>query len=270
MSTPRQQDIERFLAALGFTQSPTMNGSGNSLVTSTTVTGQCDQFDAYEKIDELQGLRTPFGFYATHDIASGPGYDMLSITFEDIVLSPSGQTVRYNLSTRMINRPIEEHPDYKAVWNHHIVGPKSTALTALEYGYWASRKTPSLPTAITPTTGCHWAKSNQALSPTETIVDVALSVGLKDNSATATKQGVQSYLIPAPVVVATIYTRSETTMENYVALAGTLRAPEKTFGLLTDDKYWLVASPQTKKVNDWYEITVELMYAALGWDEDIY
>lgn len=267
----RQQAIETWLANLQVLQNPEMSGQGNSLTTSTTVTGQIDQFEAHELLQQIRGQRTPFGFYASHAIQTAPGYDVISITFEDIVLGVDGTTIRYNLSTRMIDRPIEQHPDYKVIWNHHIVGPFGAKISNAEYLTWAALTKTNRPTGATE--DVHWAKVNQAIAQTE---EPVLTSDSPFFWCTATKPTKQSYLVPGPVVVATIYTRDELIMENYVALAGELIDPGNVFGLLSTDlgppvfKPWLATSPTSEKVNDWYVITVEYLYAADGWDTDIY
>ena len=275
----RQQAVQRFYADLGMTANPVMSQDGNSLITTTTITAQIDQFQAYDVIAQVRDKRTPFGFYANHNIQSSPGYDAVSITFQDINLGVDGTVSRYNAATRSINRPLEEHVDsdgnrdYKAIWNHHLVGPAGTTITNTEYDLWAAVGIANDKVDISPpsggSSGVSFIKSNQALPQGKAIVKVSGHASV--SSGTATKAGVQSTLVPSDIVFETLYTRKVAILNSSADLVGKLLAPGQEFGKTgTTNENWLVTDVKSEKINDWYQINIEYLFAKRGWDTDLY
>lgn len=247
-------------------------------VTWQTAKGRSDGFVATKK-----GERDPkFGFFKSSDIKFGPGagsvgYDMVTIVYEDLIAKEL-PVIRgiYNGST--VPLPLERHPDYRCIWNHHVVqdaaaDPDPTLILS----EWEALKdlADKGATADTDWPGS-WVKSNQALSRKEEIVNNGTG---KFN---AIKPGVQSFVNPASEVTQIVYTRDTSDINAAVDANGKLVLPETAFrfGLTPGDdregspipqsEAWLVTSTNVRRINDWYEITQQFKFAKYGWDTDIY
>ncbi len=199
--------------------------------------------------------------------------DKVLVTYEDLA-SKDLPLFRHLCRVATIPIPLERHPDYKCIWNHHVTTPTSTEFTTpLVYSEWAAvtdladKGTTGAPAESLEAT--IWAKANQALSKTAKIVKVTTQ------SFAAIKPGEQSFLVPAPEVTQIVYSRLDSTVETYIQSVGKLASPTNNFGLVLDPEAktsegWLVMGTDVRRINDWYEITVQFKFFKYGWDTDLY
>ena len=254
--------------------------TGDEFVISNVVTWDCNRGTGDDLVKQYRGIRNPeYGFYKASTVVKGAGsgqarYDRVVITFEDLA-SKELPIIRGLFKGGTIPFPLERHPDYRCLWNHHVVQAVGEPETPLVYSQWEDIKDLA-DTGATGDPAGTWQKSNQALSKAVTIPTVA---GDKFN---ATKPGVQSFVDMTADVTQIVYTRDSADTDAAVAIIGKRALPEVRyrFGLTPGDdrdgdpipvtEAWLVMSTDVKRVNDWYEINQTFRFARKGWDPDIY
>lgn len=81
------------------------------------------------------------------------------------------------------------------------------------------------------------------------------------------KPGVDSYIIPSPIVQERIYYRTRRSAELAGNSTGSIETPEKTFGISGGD--WLVMSASMQRENRRYLVERSFQWAEI-WDTDLY
>lgn len=215
-----------------------------------------------EKADERD---KNYGYYSSGSVQTGPGYDVVTIRYQDLVGNLPVKRYLYRASSTQ--RPIELHSSWKPIWNYNVIGdatlsPDDASLLSFHNATKLSD--------VNSIEEAQFIRSNQAIPTSKTIVgqDSGGRTGDAEKKA-------QSYLYPSPEVTELVYTRDEATLDTYATLVGKRRAPGKTFGLSNATNLWLVTSAQAKRVNDWYEIVIVYRFfdsgdGTNGWDTDIY
>ena len=175
----------------------------------------------------------------------------------------SGSTTRYdpvyNLSTQMEERPIEQHPNFKCSWTYNLYelvdlgGSGTTPLPT-----WAA--TDTNPSAIHD--GYLWSHTPPSSpDPAKEYVQVQA----------ATDFGMDSYLIPRPVVTSTIYYKTRNVLDSDIVYQGQLKAPPVTFIYPSTQSCWLVTNCDVSDASDDLRaVTVTYMFCAEGWKTKVY
>ena len=179
-------------------------------------------------------------------------------------LTPTtGSNVRYDpvylLNTSGEERPIEQHPRFRCFWTYNLYelidlgGTPTTPLPG-----WA--QTDTNPGAIHD--GYLWSHTPPASpDPTKEYKQVQA----------ATKFGVNSYLIPRPVVTSTVYYKTRNVGNSDLSHVGQLKAPAEVYIYGNTATQWLVTGSNVQQASDdLMDVTTTYMYVPEGWDTDIY
>lgn len=174
----------------------------------------------------------------------------------------SGSTTKYDpvylLNTSGEERPIEQHPRFKCFWTYNLyelipIGGTPSAVPA-----WAA--TDTNPGAIHD--GYLWSRT-PPVSP-----DPAKEYR---QIQAATKFGVNSYLIPRPVVTSTVYYKTRYVGTSDLTAVGKLKAPAEVYIYGNTATQWLVTASNVQEASDdLMDVTTTYMYVPEGWDTDIY
>ena len=176
----------------------------------------------------------------------------------------SGSTTRYDpvysLGISNEERPIEQHPSFKCSWAYNLYelvtlgGTPTSPVPA-----WAA--TDTNPNAIH--TGYLWSRTPPT-SPDAAHEYVQVQA--------ATKPGRDAYLIPRPSVTSVIYYKSRNSiLTSDIINGGKLKAPPETYIYPSTQSCWLVLPSGIEEVSDdLMAVTTTYLYAAEGWDTDIY
>lgn len=165
----------------------------------------------------------------------------------------------YSLSITADERPIEQHPDFRCFWAYNLyelVALGASGTTPLPA--WSA--TDTNPNAIH--ANYLWSRTPPASQdPAKEYVQVQA----------ATKPGKDSYLIMRPVVTSTIYYRSRNIQNSDLVNGEKLKAPPETYIYPNTQTCWLVQPSGVSEVSDdLMAVTTNYVYAAEGWDTDIY
>ena len=164
----------------------------------------------------------------------------------------------YSLSDATEERPIEQHPGFTCsraynLYELVVLGGTASALPA-----WAA--TDTNPAAIHD--GYLWSRT-QPSSPDAEHEYIPVQP--------ATDFGVDTYLIPRPVVTSTIYYKSRSILSSDLVAVGALKAPGETYGLPSTQSCWLVTSCNVQEASDTLlAVTTTYQYAAEGYRTWIY
>lgn len=174
----------------------------------------------------------------------------------------SGSTTKYDpvylLNTSGEERPIEQHPRFKCSWTYNLYELVAIGGTPSAVPAWAA--TDTNPSAIH--AGYLWSHTPPVSpDPTKEYVQVQA----------ATKFGVNSYLIPRPVVTSTVYYKTRNVGTSDLSHVGQLKAPAEVYIYGNTATQWLVSGSNVQEASDdLMDVTTTYMYVAEGWDTDIY
>lgn len=263
---------------------------GNMSRSGTTVT--CRFMSARADADAIFGAFTD-GAYTIRVGMAATGYDSFVVNgwfqkdrsgiqmreaYADITLvfdtqnvqglSPtSGSTDRYDpvysLGVSMEERPIEQHPSFKCPWAYNLyqlVTLGGSGGSVPSWGLISSASCDTNPNAIH--TGYLWSRTPPT-SPDAEHEYVQIQA--------ATKPGQDAYLIPRPSVTSVIYYKSRNILSSDIINGGKLKAPPETYIYPSTQSCWLVQPSSIEEVSDdLMAVTTSYLYAAEGWDTDIY
>ena len=169
----------------------------------------------------------------------------------------------YSLSAATEERPIEQHPRFKCPWAYNLYELVVLGGTTSPVPAWANVSDASCdtnPNAIHD--GYLWSRT----PPTSP--DAAHEYKQVQE---AQKPGVDSYLIPRPVVTSTIYYRSRQIQQSDLIADGKLKAPPETYIYGNTQSCWLVTGCSVNEAtDDLMSVTTNYQYVEEGWDLDIY
>ena len=174
----------------------------------------------------------------------------------------SGSATRYdpvyNCSTQMEQRPIEQHPNFKCSWTYNLYELVVLGGTASAVPAWAA--TDTNPAAIH--AGYLWAHTPPS-SPDSTKEYIQVQA--------ATDFGMDSYLIPRPVVTSTVYYKTRDVQASDIVYQGQLKAPAETYIYPNTQTCWLVTNCDISDASDDLRaVTVTYMFCAEGWKTKVY
>lgn len=174
----------------------------------------------------------------------------------------SGSTTKYDpvylLNTSGEERPIEQHPRFKCFWTYNLYELVAIGGTPSAVPAWAA--TDTNPSAIH--AGYLWSHTPPVSpDPAKEYTQVVA----------ATKFGVNSYLIPRPVVTSTVYYKTRNVGTSDLSRVGQLKAPAEVYIYGNTATQWLVSGSNVQEASDdLMDVTTTYMYVAEGWDTDIY
>lgn len=164
----------------------------------------------------------------------------------------------YTLSTATEERPIEQHPNFKCSWTYNlyelvVLGGTPSAVPA-----WAA--TDTNPAAIH--ANYLWAHTPPS-SPDAEHEYVCVQA--------ATDFGMDSYMIPRPVVTSTIYYKTRAISNSDLVHVGELKAPPETYIYGSSASQWLVTSSDVSEATDeLMAVTTTYRYCKEGWKTKVY
>lgn len=174
----------------------------------------------------------------------------------------SGSTTKYdpiyNLSTSTDERPIEQHPDFKCSWTYNLYELVVTGGTPSAVPAWAS--TDTNPAAIHD--GYLWSH-NPPASPDAEHEYIQIQA--------ATDFGMDTYLVPRPVVTSTIFYKTRSVDNSDIKHVGKLKAPAETFIYGNTNTQWLITSGDVADAsNDMRAVTTSYTYNPDHWKTKVY
>jgi len=177
----------------------------------------------------------------------------------DATTLPDEYVEEYFLENGTLEKALETHVDYLTKWNYDLyeyasIGGGSTT----EPGWYDTAKDDSDATGTAVEGQYAWAKDKPS-GDTEELGWLLVNKRLKP--------GVESYIIPSPIVQERIYYSSKKSAEEAGNTTGTKEAPSKTFGI--DDGEWLVMSASVQRAGRRYLVERSFQWA-ITWDEDLY
>ena len=217
------------------------------------------------------------GYYdqAASSVTMGEAYATLNLIFDAQSSQPltigSGTNSNrydpvYSLSTATEERPIEQHPDFLCSWAYNLyelivnggtpsaipawaatdnnpAGGTRAAPVAREPQYVWSRTQPTSPDAD------HYYKQVQA----------------------ATDFGMDTYLVPRPVVTSTIYYKDRNIKNSDIIAVGKLKAPSQVYIYGSSATQWLVVSGDIQDASDTLvAVTTSYQYNEEGFKTKVY
>lgn len=175
----------------------------------------------------------------------------------------SGSTTKYdpiyNLSTSTDERPIEQHPDFKCSWTYNLYELVVTGGTPSGASIpWAA--TDTNPAAIHD--GYLWSH-NPPASPDAEHEYIQIQA--------ATDFGMDTYLVPRPVVTSTIFYKTRSVDNSDIKHVGKLKAPAQTFIYGNTNTQWLITSGDVADAsNDMRAVTTSYTYNPDHWKTKVY
>ena len=174
----------------------------------------------------------------------------------------SGSTTKYdpiyNLSTSTDERPIEQHPDFKCSWTYNLYELVVTGGTPSAVPAWAA--TDTNPAAIHD--GYLWAH-NPPSSPDAEHEYKPIQP--------ATDFGMDTYLVPRPVVTSTIFYKTRSVDNSDIKHVGKLKAPAETYIYGNTNTQWLITSGDVADAsNDMRAVTTSYTYNPDHWKTKVY
>ena len=165
----------------------------------------------------------------------------------------------YDLSTSTSERPIEQHPNFKCSWTYNlyqlidIEGGTASAVPA-----WAA--TDTNPAAIHD--GYLWSHTPPVSpDPAKRYVQVQA----------ATDFGMDTYLVPRPVVTSTIYYKTRQVLSSDIVHVGEVKAPSEVYIYGSSATQWLVTSGAVQDASDdMRAVTTSYTYNKEGWKTKVY
>jgi len=263
----------------GKTVYPTVGSSSRS-GTRRTVRLMCAKSDAAsvyewfvnERYYSSIGSGTPIqtnGYFDLNasSLTYSEGFATLSLVFDSQNVQGlsigSGATADrydpvYSLSTMTEERPIEQHPDFKCSWAYNLYELVELDGTPSAVPAWAA--TDTNPAAIHP--GYLWSRTPPSSpDPQHEYIQVQA----------ATDFGMDSYLIPRPVVTSTIYYRTRQILSSDIQYVGQLKAPPETYIYPATASCWLVTSCDIQEASDTLlSVTTTYQFCAEGYKTKVY
>lgn len=266
-------------------------GTGSRSGSRTTIKLVCEKADA----DDIWMSLTPSAWYTTVGtttdsspaLAAGgywdrsasrltmeEAYATIELTFDSENIAGlnlnEGSASRYNpiytLSTSTEERPIEQHPSFRCRWAYNLYELIPVGGTASAVPAWAATdNNPAGGTRAAPVVRENylWSRTQPPSPDAEHKYVQVLA---------AIKYGVDAYLVPRPVVTATIYYRVRAVQQSDIKAVGKLKAPP--YGSIypvTDDTRWLVTNASNQQATDkLIAVTATYTYNQEGYDTDIY
>lgn len=164
----------------------------------------------------------------------------------------------YSLGISNEERPIEQHPSFKCSWAYNLYQLVALGGSPSAVPSWAA--TDTNPNAIH--AGYLWSR-NPPTSPDAEHEYIQVQA--------ASKPGRDAYLIPRPTVTSVIYYKSRNILNSDIINGGKLKAPPETFIYPNTQSCWLVLPSGIEEASDdLMAVTTSYLYAAEGWDTDIY
>lgn len=172
----------------------------------------------------------------------------------------------YSLSTATEERPIEQHPDFLCSWAYNLYELIANGGTASAVPAWAATDnnpaggTRAAPVAREPQ--YVWSRTQ----PTSPDADHYYK-----QVQPATDFGMDTYLVPRPVVTSTIYYKDRNIKNSDIIAVGKLKAPSEVYIYGSSATQWLVVSGDIQDASDTLvAVTTSYQYAEEGYKTKVY
>jgi hypothetical protein len=189
------------------------------------------------------------------DVSGSRGYIDLLYTPFDATNPPvdSGKNM-WTLTNGTLEKALETHPNYKKCWNNYLVMASGKTTPA----WW---ETDGNDASLPDPSQFQWVKD---LGSVDT-----QSIGLMKNCTVLNKKkpGVETYILPCPVVEATLYYSQAAKANTIAKNVGKRLSPASKFGIVGGE--WLVMESTVILQGKKYVATVRYQWADV-WDHDIY
>lgn len=171
----------------------------------------------------------------------------------------------YDLSTSTSERPIEQHPNFLCRWTYNlyelvVLGGTPSAVPA-----WAATDdNPAGGTRAVPVVrnGYLWSHTPPPAPDAQHEYVQVLA---------ATDFGMNTYLVPRPVVTSTIYYRTRDVQTSDIQYVGKLKAPPETYIYEDNDVQWLITNGSIQNASDDLRaVTTSYTYNEDEWKTKVY
>lgn len=212
---------------------------------------------------------------AASSVTMGEAYATLSLIFDSQSSQPltigSGTDSNrydpvYSLSTATDERSIEQHPNFLCKWAYNLYELIATGGTPSALPAWADTDnnpaggTRAAPVAREPQ--YVWSRTQ----PTSPDADHYYQQVLP-----ATDFGMDTYLVPRPVVTSTIYYKDRNIKNSDIIAVGKLKKPAETYIYGTSATQWLVVSGDIQDASETLvAVTTSYQYAEEGYKTKVY
>lgn len=188
----------------------------------------------------------------------------ITLTYQpsDSTIATEDGVDEYFLDNGTLEKALETHLDYKTCWNYDLWEFASVSSGAGTAPAWWATATDKKDASGNIVEGEYcWDKSK----PSGGYDDGTKWDWLKVEDRI--KPGVESYILPSPVVQERVYYKSKKSAFTAGATVGTLVTPDQTFGI--SEGAWMVMSATVQKDGRRYLVERSFQWAK-EWDEDLY
>lgn len=186
-------------------------------------------------------------------------------------LSPtSGSNDRYDpvydLSTSTAERPIEQHPNFLCKWTYNLYEliPVTGGTPSAVPAWAATDNNPAGGTRTAPIVRENylWAQNPPAAPDAEHKYVQVLA---------ATDYGMNTYLVPRPVVTSTVYYKTRNVQTSDIKNVGQLKAPADTYIYGSSNTQWLITNGSVQDASDdMRAVTTSYTYNEDHWKTKVY
>lgn len=208
-------------------------------------------------------------------VTMGEAYATLQLVFDSqssqpLTIGTGANSNRYDpvysLSTATDERSIEQHPNFLCCWAYNLYELIPSGGTASEVPGWAT--TDNNPAGGTRTTPVSrepqyvWSRT-QPMSPEPG--------KYYEQVLPATDYGMDTYLVPRPVITSTIYYKDRNIKNSDIIAVGKLKAPPEVYIYGSSATQWLVVSGDIQDASDTLvAVTTSYQYAEEGYKTKVY
>lgn len=160
----------------------------------------------------------------------------------------------WTLSNGTLEKALETHPSYLKKWNHNLAVKNGTSKPA-----WFDTDNNTTDSTSGATSTYQWVKDFSE-------VDVS-QIGKNYAKYLKIKPGIESYIVPSPVVEGTLYYSQAERCYLIAAHVGKKVTPSVTFGITGGE--WLLMSASVSRENGKWKATVSCQWAQ-SWDSTLY
>lgn len=252
-------------------ESPQITGEGkNRTISRIYNVGNNEDWQSYLP-EKLALSPDGDGYFLNFSTRRGAGYTIVTLNYSSRRDNGGGGTsgpprrdneVRFDLTINNIEKPLEAHEDYLASWNYDLYGYAADGVTAPSLPSWSLTADDR---SDADGVEFYWSKDRPAPP----------STGAWFKIQDRTKEGVEAYPVPQPVITERKFCKQEQAAIAYLPKAITRKAPGDTKGFASAATNWLQMPRGIDYDGEFYVAVIEYLYSDLdkngvGWDADIY
>ena len=234
---------------------PRISGDGDSKEYSYTFWCEKGTAESYIPMKHSANSYGGNGYFVRHSITSNAAYDILELTFSDIVPETGMDAIKEgknqpSLRTSLIEKPLNSHVNYYVCWDHYLECKEADKAVTLPSG-WDTAK---LKDPMVGNTQFRWKHKSESVAN-----------GYVQRTAVK-KPELETYLYPSAEISEKYYYRRAKDAETKVRSTGRKDTPSKTFGITAE---WLNLGSELSQEGKYWVCSVAYS-GAVEWDDDVY